>query len=217
MPRGWTFDEACTMPTTWSTVWACFEEAAGLKRDERVLIHAATGGVGIVAVNFALAVHAIIYATAKPGEKHAYLRGMGVQHMTTTRDCDVFAKEMREMLSGSKLDVVLNSMSHENYIPESLSMLRDGGHFVEIGKRGIWTHEQMTQARPGVHYAIIAIDYRASEVSVLVRFVLRAVGRDTAVVRTYVVPDTCVNGGGRNLLGSREFCKAWSDAQSKVP
>ena len=74
------------MPTNWSTVWSCFDEAAGLKKEDRVLIHAATGGVGLVAVSFALSVGAIVYATAKPGEKQAYLREkMGVTRISTTR------------------------------------------------------------------------------------------------------------------------------------
>ena len=153
------------MPTTWSTVWACLGEAAGLKKGDRVLIHAATGGVGLVAVNFALSVGAMVYATAKPGEKQAYLREkMGITRISTTRDCAVFVREMGAILGASKLDAVLNSLSHQDYIPESLAMLRDGGHFMEIGKRGIWTAEQMSSARPAVVYDVIAVDARSVEV-----------------------------------------------------
>ena len=129
-----------------------------------MLVHAATGGVGIVAVKYALALGATVYATAKPGKKHAYLQKMGVKHVSTTRDCGVFAREMAKMLDGAKLDVVLNSLSHDDYIPESLSLLRDGGHFVEIGKRGIWAHERMSEVRPHVVYDVIALDTRSAEV-----------------------------------------------------
>ena len=153
------------MPTNWSTVWSCFDEAAGLKKEDRVLIHAATGGVGLVAVSFALSVGAIVYATAKPGEKQAYLREkMGITRISTTRDCAVFVREMGAILGASKLDAVLNSLSHQDYIPESLAMLRDGGHFMEIGKRGIWTVDQMSSARPAVMYHVVAVDARSDEV-----------------------------------------------------
>ena len=153
------------MPTNWATVWACFGEAAGLKSGDRVLIHAATGGVGLVAVSFALSVGAIVHATAKPGEKQAYLREkMGVTRISTTRDCAVFVREMGKILGESKLDAVLNSLSHQDYIPESLAMLRDGGHFMEIGKRGIWTEDQMSSARPAVVYDVVAVDARSDEV-----------------------------------------------------
>ena len=130
-----------------------------------MLLHAATGGVGLVAVNFALSVGALVYATAKAGEKQTYLREkMGVTRVSTTRDCAVFVREMGEILGVSKLDAVLNSLSHQDYIPESLAMLRDGGHFMEIGKRGIWTMEQMSSVRPAVVYDVIAVDARSAEV-----------------------------------------------------
>ena len=70
---------------------------------------------------------------------------------------------MEAMLAGHKVDAVLNSFSHDAYIPTSLRFLQQGGHFLEIGKRDIWTTDQMAQARPDVLYHVIAVDSRMSE------------------------------------------------------
>jgi NADPH:quinone reductase-like Zn-dependent oxidoreductase len=56
------------------------------------------------------------------------------------------------------VDVVLNSLSHDEYIPRSLALLKSGGRFIEIGKRGIWTHAQMRAKRQDVMYEKIAAD-----------------------------------------------------------
>lgn len=50
------------------------------------------------------------------------------------------------------------ALGHDDYIPRSLALLRKGGRFMEIGKRGIWSHEQMFEARPDVMYEKIAAD-----------------------------------------------------------
>ena len=52
----------------------------------------------------------------------------------------------------------LAALGHDDYIPRSLALLRKGGRFMEIGKRGIWSHEQMFEARPDVMYEKIAAD-----------------------------------------------------------
>jgi thioesterase domain-containing protein/NAD(P)-dependent dehydrogenase (short-subunit alcohol dehydrogenase family)/acyl carrier protein len=57
------------------------------------------------------------------------------------------------------VDVVLNSLSHDDYIPTTLKYLKKGGRFMEIGKRNVYTEEQMTAERPDVFYKLLALDY----------------------------------------------------------
>ncbi len=59
-----------------------------------------------------------------------------------------FAEEIRTRTSGEGIDIVLNSLAGE-FIPKSLSTLRAGGRFLEIGKAGIWTDEQMVGGSSG--------------------------------------------------------------------
>ena len=95
------------MPIIWITVELAFSDPANpgtpsaynLRRGESVLIHAASGGVGLVAVAYALRVGATVYATAGRQEKHDYLRAMGVQHVTSSRDVEAFSRDMQQVRS----------------------------------------------------------------------------------------------------------------------
>lgn len=62
---------------------------------------------------------------------------------------------MRQLLGPEGwVDVVLNSLT-DAYIPYSLALLKPAGHFIEIGKRGIWTAEEVHRERPDAHYETI--------------------------------------------------------------
>ncbi|CAE8655636.1 unnamed protein product [Polarella glacialis] len=160
-PKTWTFEEACAMPVIFVTVEQSLGDLSRLQKGERVLIHAAAGGVGLVAIQYAQFVGAVVFATAGAEDKHDFLRSLGVKYITSSRDGAKFKEEMRQMLKddgAEGVDVVLNSLSHDDYIPRSLALLSKGGRFMEIGKRGIWSVEQMREARPDVLYATVAID-----------------------------------------------------------
>ena len=81
-------------------------------------------------------------------EKHEYLRSLGVKFITSSRNGVKFEADMQKFLEqdgADGVDVVLNSLSHDDYIPRSLSLLRKGGRFIEIGKRGVWSHQYEAQ------------------------------------------------------------------------
>ena len=164
-PPTLTFSEATSFPIIFLTVELAFGDPANpgvrseynLRRGDKVLIHAATGGVGLVAVAYAQRVGAIVYATAGAAEKQDHLRKLGVKFITSSRDCGTFKADMNKWVGKGGIDVVLNCLADE-YIPESLALLRKGGRFMEIGKMNIWTKEQMSQERPDVLYEAIAAD-----------------------------------------------------------
>ncbi|CAK9102638.1 unnamed protein product [Durusdinium trenchii] len=160
-PPSWSFEEACTMPVIFVTVEEALGDLARLKCGERVLIHAAAGGVGLVAIQYAKYVGAEVFATAGAEEKHQYLRSLGVKYITSSRNGSKFEEDMTNFLAkdgAAGVDVVLNSLSHDDYISRSLACLKSGGRFIEIGKRGIWSHKQMWDVRPDVMYEKIAAD-----------------------------------------------------------
>lgn len=149
MPRDWSFDEAATVPLAFLTAWYGLERLAKLRPGERVLIHAAAGGVGQAAVAIAKAAGAEIFATASRG-KHAFLESLGVKHVYDSRST-AFAAEILRDTDGRGVDVVLNSLNQE-FIPTSVEALARGGRFVEIGKIGIWSAERFAEARPDAIY-----------------------------------------------------------------
>src|SRR6202035_5382310 len=88
-------------------------DLAKLKPGERLLVHAAAGGVGMAAVQLAKHLGAEVWATASPG-KWDVLRGMGIERerIASSRDLD-FKRRFLEATGGEGLDVVLNSLAGE--------------------------------------------------------------------------------------------------------
>ena len=161
-PQCLSMEEAATIPIVYCTVEWALTEIAQLKAGETVLIHAAAGGVGLAAIQYAQRVGARVVATASEG-KRDYLRSLGVELITSSRDAAVFAEELKSVLGcHGKVDVVLNSLNND-FIPHSLDALAPNGRFVEIGKRGIWSDEEVAARRGDVKYQVIALDHLIAE------------------------------------------------------
>ncbi|MBO1420339.1 MDR/SDR family oxidoreductase, partial [Streptomyces sp. FH025] len=150
LPSGWTMAEAAGAPLVFLTAWYALVELAGLRRDERVLIHAAAGGVGIAAVQLARHLGAEVFATASPA-KWAAVRGLGVEasHIASSRTTD-FEEAFRAGSGGRGVDVVLDSLAGE-FVDASLRLTAAGGRFVEMGKTDVRDPEQVRHAH-GVTY-----------------------------------------------------------------
>ena len=131
------FAEAASIPSVFGTAQFALGRVAGMKVGDRVLIHAAAGGVGLAAVALALASGAEVFATAGSPEKRDYLRGLGVAHVMDSRSL-AFLDEVLQATGGQGVDIVLNSLAGE-FIPRSLAALRRGGCFLELGRTGVWT------------------------------------------------------------------------------
>ncbi|MBI1825736.1 MAG: SDR family NAD(P)-dependent oxidoreductase [Planctomycetes bacterium] len=136
MPQGISFEDGATVLIAYLTAWYGLVKLARLQRGERVLIHAATGGVGLAAVQLAQHIGAEIFATAGTEEKRDLLKALGVPHIFNSRTLS-FADEILKHTDGIGVDVVLNSLSGDA-IPKSLAILRPYGRFVEIGKRDVY-------------------------------------------------------------------------------
>ncbi|CDR02712.1 modular polyketide synthase [Streptomyces iranensis] len=128
VPDGWSDTEAAGTTIAYLTAYHALFERAQLRSGERVLIHAASGGVGMAAVHLALAAGAEVFATASPA-KQAAVAALGVTRIASSRTAD-FADEF------GQVDVVLNSLTGE-LLDASLGMLAEGGRFVEMGKTDI--------------------------------------------------------------------------------
>ncbi|HLF25328.1 MAG TPA: type I polyketide synthase [Anaerolineae bacterium] len=149
-PANLSFEEAVTIPTTFLTAYYGLHHLADIKAGDRVLIHAAAGGVGLAAVQLALRAGAEVFGTAGSPEKRAYLESIGVPHVLNSRTLD-FANEIKALTNGAGVHIVLNSLA-DDFIPKSLSVLADGGCFLEIGKRGIWTTQQVAEFNSTLTY-----------------------------------------------------------------
>jgi len=155
MPARLSFEAAAAIPTVFFTAHYGLLQLAKLRAGDRILIHAAAGGVGQAAVQLAKAAGAEIFATASRGKWEA-LRAQGIRHVMNSRTLD-FADEVMRLTGGEGVDVVLNSLTGEA-IGRSLGVLKPGGRFVEIGKLGILTTEQVAALRPDVAYFTFDVD-----------------------------------------------------------
>jgi len=134
-PAHLSLEEAATIPAVFATAYCALVTQGRLRAGEKVLIHAAAGGVGLAAVNIAQWRGAEIYATAGSAVKRDYLRSLGVRHVFDSRSLD-FADGVLAATDGQGVDVVLNSLSGD-FIAKSLAILKPYGRFLEVGKRDL--------------------------------------------------------------------------------
>ena len=151
-PAVTTVADAATIPACFFTAELALRNVAKLQAGERVLIHSAAGGTGMAAVRVAQQLGAKIFATASRG-KWQVLRGMGVHDIMDSRSLD-FAEQVMQATGGAGVDVVLNALTGE-YVSKGLESLAPGGRFIELGKRDIWTKEDVAKIRPDVQYHVV--------------------------------------------------------------
>ena len=128
LPDGMGFAEATAIPVNYATAWSGLIRYGNLWPGERVLIHAAAGGVGIAATHIARVQGAEVWGTASPS-KHDAIRSFGVEHAI-----DYTQEGWHEGLPG--FDVVLDGVGGSNF-KTSYDLLRPGGRLVAIGSAGV--------------------------------------------------------------------------------
>ncbi|NEO53141.1 MAG: SDR family NAD(P)-dependent oxidoreductase [Okeania sp. SIO3B5] len=140
-----------------ASIWGPFLTAyhglinlAKIQPGDRVLIHAASGGIGQAAIQLVQLFGAEVFATTSPGKMN-YLREQGIKYVMNSRTME-FVNDVMEFTQGRGVDVILNSLTHGEYIQKNIEILADRGRYVELGKLGIWSHEQVYQKRPDIKY-----------------------------------------------------------------
>ena len=131
-------EEAATLPVAFLTAYLGLVVRGGISAGDRVLVHNATGGVGLAALQIARQAEAEVFATAGSEEKRAYLQEMGISYVMDSRSLD-FAEEIMGKTDGKGVDIVLNALSGPA-MRASLSVLAPHGRFIEIGKTDALNH-----------------------------------------------------------------------------
>ena len=151
VPAGWSLVRAAGVPVVFLTALYGLSVLAGLRAGQRVLVHAATGGVGMAAVQLARHWGAEVFATASRG-KWDTLRAMGFDedHIGDSRTLE-FEGKFLSATGGAGVDVVLNSLAGE-FTDASLRLLAGGGRFIEMGKTDLRDPQVIAERYPGVTY-----------------------------------------------------------------
>lgn len=141
LPDGLAEGDAAALTIATATAWYGLHDQARIRSGDKVLIHSATGGVGLAALGIARAAGAEIFATAGSEQRRQLLRDIGIEHVYDSRSLD-FADGIRRDTDGYGVDIVLNSVTGAAQ-RAGLGLLAFGGRFVEIGKHDIYGDTQL--------------------------------------------------------------------------
>lgn len=127
IPDGLDYVQAACLPETVFTVFANVFEAGALKADETLLIHGATSGIGVTAIQMAKAAGARVIATSRGAEKAAAAKALGADISLDAKVDDLAA----EIAKAGGADVVLDMVGRD-YAELNLNALKPGGRWVVI-------------------------------------------------------------------------------------
>jgi len=130
LPGHLSFTQGAAFCVNYGTAYAALIIMGGLRREDRVLIHAAAGGVGIASTQIARNVGAEIFGTASAA-KHTAIRAQGVRHPIDYRTED-FQAEVRRLTNGEGVDVVMDALGPRSF-RKDYQILRPGGRLIMYG------------------------------------------------------------------------------------
>jgi NADPH:quinone reductase-like Zn-dependent oxidoreductase len=130
LPERLSFEQGAAFPVNYGTAYAALMVVGSLREGNRLLIHAAAGGVGIAATQIARNVGAEIYGTASPS-KHDAIRAQGVAHPIDYRSQD-FETEVMRLTNGEGVDLVIDAQGPTSF-RKDYRLLRPGGRLVMYG------------------------------------------------------------------------------------
>ncbi|PNY20705.1 Polyketide synthase [Tolypocladium capitatum] len=136
IPEWMSYEEASTLASVYLTALYSIYDLANTKRGDKVLIHSASGGLGIAAIQICQFIGAEVYATVGTNEKVEFL----VNNFNVPREnifnsrSTAFARQLQDATKGYGVDVIINSLTGD-ILDESWRCIADGGTMVELGKR----------------------------------------------------------------------------------
>jgi NADPH:quinone reductase-like Zn-dependent oxidoreductase len=161
VPDTLSLEEACGVINPVMTAWHSLVDVARLQKGEKILIHAASGGTGQVAIQVAQMLGAEVYATVGYDHKKELLikeYGVPAANIFYSRDLS-FAQGIMRVTNGYGVDVVLNSLVGEGQ-KASWECVAPYGRFVEIGKADIYANSPLPMASFANNRTFSAVDLR---------------------------------------------------------
>jgi NADPH:quinone reductase-like Zn-dependent oxidoreductase len=139
LPEQLSFEEGAAFPVNYATAQAGLVVMGGLKKRERVLIHAAAGGVGISATQIAKRIGAEVFGTAS-ASKHDAIREQGVDHAIDYRS-ENFPDAVRRITGGEGIDVAFDALGPTSF-RKDYKLLRPGGRLIMYGASEVQTGDR---------------------------------------------------------------------------
>ena len=125
---------------------------------QAAVLHTAAGGVGLVSLEYARLLAATAHATAGGRTKHTVLHALHQHCSYSSRSGSAFALGALRELRARRCHLVLNSLSGD-LTSASFAILGEASSFMEIGKRGVWSHARAGRNEAHrVRLCVLAID-----------------------------------------------------------
>ncbi|KAK8429569.1 putative polyketide synthase [Phyllosticta citricarpa] len=166
IPEWLSFEEAATLASVYLVSLYSLYDLANTQPGQRVLIHSATGGLGIACIQICKYIGAEVFATAGSEEKRAFLReqfgipASNIFHSRTTQ----FASELMAATNNEGVDVIINSLTGD-LLEESWRCIREGGTMVELGKKDMLDRNYLPMEQFGRNVSYRCFDMAHRHVS----------------------------------------------------
>ena len=134
LPDRISFTQGAALFVPYVTAWRAVFGRANTRAGDVVLVHGASGGVGVAATQFAVAIGATVIGTAGSDDGLAVVRGQGAHHAVNHRSA-AHLDEITKLTAGRGPDVVLEMLANVN-LDHDLTVVAPGGRIVVIGNRG---------------------------------------------------------------------------------
>ncbi|MDY7574282.1 NAD(P)H-quinone oxidoreductase [Actimicrobium sp. CCI2.3] len=134
VPPGWTALEAASLPETFFTVWSNVFDRAHLSGKETLLVQGGSSGIGVTAIQMAVALGHRVFATAGSEEKCRACEALGAELGINYRTQD-FAAVIKDKTGGKGVDVILDMVGGD-YLPREINCLADDGRIALIALLG---------------------------------------------------------------------------------
>ncbi len=134
IPRGLSAIEAASLPETFFTVWSNVFDRARLSAGETLLVQGGSSGIGVAAIQLAVALGHRVFATAGSDEKCRACEALGAERGINYRSED-FVEVVKTATAGAGVDVILDMVGGD-YVPREIACLADDGRLALIALLG---------------------------------------------------------------------------------
>jgi len=135
MPQGMPFAEGAAFPVNYLSAYHGIVTLAHIQPGERLLLHAAAGGVGIATIQLARRLDAEVFGTAGTDEKVRLVLEQGAAHAINYRE-EEFAPRVRQLTGGYGVDVVMDAVAGKVFEP-SWRLLAPMGRYILFGMASV--------------------------------------------------------------------------------
>ena len=153
VPPAMTYEDAAVFLATGMSAYHGIVRLGNLRKGEKLLVHAAAGGVGLACIQIAKNIGAEVFATAGTEEKLSLAGKYGADHLFNYRDTD-FAAEITKITGGYGVDVVMDSVGGEVF-KKSWQLLAQMGRYVLYGVSSVTGKGAMNRLKAAAAFSMM--------------------------------------------------------------